>query len=234
MRSRPTPDGGRTGLRLPGGRYNVRPMSHPQGLFITLEGIDGAGKSTQARALGAWLEGRGRDVVLTREPGGSAGAEEIRRLLVEGAPDRWSGETETLLFTAARRDHLERVIAPALEAGKVVISDRFADSTRVYQGAARGELRGFVDALHALAIRREPDLTLILDMDPDAALARGLARQSGEDRFEEEGAVFQHRLRAGFLALAEAEPERCRLVDAGRSPEAITADLTAIVAERLA
>ncbi len=208
-------------------------MTQPHGLFITLEGIDGAGKSTQARALGAWLESEGREVVLTREPGGSAGAEEIRRLLVEGAPDRWSGETETLLFTAARRDHLERVIAPALAAGKVVISDRFADSTRVYQGAARGELRAFVDALHDLAIGREPDLTLILDMDPEVALARGLARRSGEDRFEEEGLAFQQKLRAGFLALAETEPARCRLIDARRDAEAIGADVIAAVRERL-
>ncbi|MGR3794191.1 dTMP kinase [Vannielia sp. SX4] len=208
-------------------------MTQPHGFFITLEGIDGAGKSTQARALGAWAESEGREVVLTREPGGSAGAEEIRRLLVEGAPDRWSGETETLLFTAARRDHLERVITPALAAGKVVISDRFADSTRVYQGAARGELRGFVDALHSLAIGREPDLTLILDMDPEVALARGLARASGEDRFEEEGLAFQQKLRAGFLALAEANPARCRLIDAGRPAEAITADVITAVREHM-
>ncbi|MBY6047893.1 dTMP kinase [Vannielia litorea] len=208
-------------------------MTQPHGFFITLEGIDGAGKSTQARALGAWAESEGREVVLTREPGGSAGAEEIRRLLVEGAPDRWSGETETLLFTAARRDHLERVITPALAAGKVVISDRFADSTRVYQGAARGELREFVDALHALAIGREPDLTLILDMDPEVALARGLARASGEDRFEEEGLAFQQKLRAGFLALAEANPARCRLIDAGRPAEAITADVITAVREHM-
>ncbi len=208
-------------------------MTQPHGFFITLEGIDGAGKSTQARALGAWAESEGRKVVLTREPGGSAGAEEIRRLLVEGAPDRWSGETETLLFTAARRDHLERVITPALAAGKVVISDRFADSTRVYQGAARGELREFVDALHTLAIGREPDLTLILDMDPEVALARGLARASGEDRFEEEGLAFQQKLRAGFLALAEANPARCRLIDAGRPAEAITADVITAVREHM-
>jgi len=204
------------------------------GFFITLEGIDGAGKSTQARDLATWFEGEGREVVLTREPGGSAGAEEIRRLLVEGAPDRWSGETETLLFTAARRDHLERVITPALAAGKVVISDRFADSTRVYQGAARGELRALVDTLHKLAIQREPDLTLILDMDPDVALSRGLARASGEDRFEEEGAAFQHRLRAGFKALAAEYPSRCRLVDASRPPAEITPDLIAATQERLA
>ena len=142
-------------------------------MFISLEGIDGSGKSTQARLLAEALQGMGRAVVLTREPGGAPGAEEIRRLLVEGDPDRWSAETEILLFTAARRDHLERTIRPALAAGKIVVTDRFADSTRVYQGATRGDLRGLVDGIHDLAIGVEPDLTLILDMDPKAALSRG-------------------------------------------------------------
>ena len=135
-----------------------------QGRFITFEGIDGSGKSTQARLLSAFLKAKGIDVVLTREPGGSPGAEEIRRLLVEGAPDRWSAETEILLFTAARRDHLEKTIGPALERGATVISDRYADSTRVYQGAARGELRALVDTLHDAVIVREPDLTFVIDM----------------------------------------------------------------------
>jgi dTMP kinase len=141
----------------------------------------------------------GRDPVLTREPGGAPGAEDIRRLLVEGDPARWSPETEILLFTAARRDHLERTIRPALAAGQDVITDRFADSTRVYQGATRGDLRGLVDTIHDAAIGVEPDLTLILDMDPAIALDRGLARSSGEDRFEEFGLPFQEKLRAGFL-----------------------------------
>ena len=127
------------------------------GLFISFEGIDGSGKSTQARLLAEAVERSGRAVVLTREPGGSPGAEEIRKLVLEGDPDRWSAETEILLFTAARRDHLERTIEPALAAGKVVICDRFADSTRVYQGVSRGDLRGMVDRLHALMIGREPD-----------------------------------------------------------------------------
>ena len=147
--------------------------------FLTFEGIDGSGKSTQARLLAEALGAAGRDVVLTREPGGSPGAEEIRRLLVEGDPDRWSPETEILLFTAARRDHLEKTIRPALDRGAVVICDRFADSTRVYQGAARGDLRAVVDQLHALMIATEPDLTFILDVDPAAALSRGLARALG-------------------------------------------------------
>jgi dTMP kinase len=203
------------------------------GLFISLEGIDGAGKSTQSRLLAAHLRGLGRDVIETREPGGAAGAEDIRKLLVEGDPDRWSPETEILLFSAARRDHLERTIAPALARGAVVICDRFADSTRVYQGAARGDLRDLVDDIHARVIGVEPDLTLILDMDPAVALARGLARQSGEDRFEDMGLPFQERLRSGFQALARDFPDRCAMVDANQAPEAIAQDIARIVEARL-
>src|SRR6056297_1594446 len=143
-----------------------------RGQFITFEGIDGSGKSTQARHLAETLRARGEDVVLTREPGGSPGAEDIRRLLVEGDPDRWSPETEILLFSAARRDHLETTILPALDQGRDVITDRFADSTRVYQGATRGDLRALVDDIHARVIGIEPHLTLILDMDPQVALSR--------------------------------------------------------------
>ncbi|QMU59871.1 MAG: dTMP kinase [Boseongicola sp.] len=201
-----------------------------QGQFITFEGIDGSGKSTQARLLHDHLTSLGRDVVLTREPGGSTGAEEIRRLLVEGDPDRWSAETEILLFTAARRDHLEKTILPALNRGAIVISDRFADSTRVYQGAARGTLRTLVDRLHDAVIAKEPDLTFIIDMDPDAALARGLARNSGEDRFEDMGAAFQHKLHDGFLELAKANPTRCHLIDGNRTPEAVAVNVQSIVA----
>lgn len=209
-------------------------MASARGRFISLEGIDGSGKSTQARRLADTLRARGRDPVLTREPGGAPGAEAIRRLLVEGDPDRWSPETEILLFTAARRDHLERTIRPALAAGRDVITDRFADSTRVYQGATRGDLRGLVDDIHARVIGIEPDLTLILDMDPEVALTRGLARQSGEDRFEDFGLSFQHHLRDGFRALARQAPDRCVLIDAGRDADAIAADIEAAVADRLA
>lgn len=198
------------------------------GRFITFEGIDGAGKSTQARRLAEALRARGATVRLTREPGGSPGAEEIRRLLVEGPAERWSGETEVLLFTAARRDHLEKTIRPALAAGEVVICDRFADSTRVYQGAARGALRALVDRLHADLIGLEPDLTFILDMNAARALERGLARGSGEDRFEDLGAGFQDRLRAGFRALAAEFPDRCRLIDAGRDTDAVAGEIAAI------
>ncbi|RLJ60137.1 thymidylate kinase [Litoreibacter meonggei] len=199
------------------------------GIFLTFEGIDGSGKSTQSRLLAGHLEAAGFEVVLTREPGGSPGAEDIRRLLVEGEPGRWSAETEILLFTAARRDHLERLITPALEAGKIVICDRFADSTRVYQGATRGDLRATVDALHVQMIGREPDLTLIIDMDPDIALERGLARGSGEDRFEEFGAQFQHKLRAGFLGLLEDFPDRTCLIDGTQGAQDVGREIASLV-----
>ena len=201
----------------------------PHGLFISFEGIDGSGKSTQTKLLKERLP----NAVLTREPGGSAGAEEIRALLLTGDPDRWSAETEILLFTAARRDHLEKTIRPALAAGKTVICDRFADSTRVYQGATRGALRGAVDTLHDVMIGREPDLTFIIDMDPTVALSRGLARGSGEDRFEDMGLAFQETLRHGFLALAKANPARCVLIDGDRYPVAVAAEIAVHVADRM-
>lgn len=200
-----------------------------RGRFITFEGIDGSGKTTQLRALARTLRADGARVIETREPGGAPGAECIRRLLVEGDPGRWSPETEILLFTAARRDHLERVIAPALTAGGTVICDRFVDSTRVYQGAARADLRAMVDALHASAIGIEPDLTLILDLDPNLARARGLARGGAEDRFERFGPAFQARLRAGFLDLAAEFPCRCRVVHAEGDPAEVAARIAALV-----
>lgn len=196
-------------------------------MFISLEGIDGSGKSTQAGLLADALTRAGREAVLTREPGGSAGAEEIRRLLVEGGGERWSPETELLLFNAARRDHLERKIRPALARGAVVVCDRFADSSRVYQGVARADLRALVDRLHALAIGVEPDLTLIVDLDPAEALARSAARQGGEDRFESLGLAFQHRLRDGFRALADEFPARVRLVDGSGAAGDVAARIAA-------
>ncbi|RJK98662.1 dTMP kinase [Paracoccus aestuarii] len=190
-------------------------------MLISLEGIDGCGKSTQARLLADHLRAQGRDVVLTREPGGSPGAEEIRRLLVEGAGERWSPETECLLFTAARRDHLERTIRPALKAGRVVVTDRFADSTRIYQGAARGDLRAMVDRLHDLMIGVEPDRTFVIDIEPRTGLARGTARGGSEDRFESLGLAFQERLALGFRALAAEYPGRVRLIDGSGDPDQV-------------
>ncbi len=198
------------------------------GRLITFEGMDGCGKSTQAGLLAKSLSSKGHDVVLTREPGGSPGAEEIRQLLVEGSPERWSAETEILLFTAARRDHLERTIRPALERGATVISDRFADSTRVYQGASRPELRALVDQLHDAMIGKDPDLTFIIDMDPAEALKRGLDRNSGEHRFEEMGQGFQDRVRTGFRTLASDNPDRCHLIDGHRDIDAIAHDISRI------
>ena len=203
------------------------------GFFLTFEGADGSGKSTQARRLFEVLSAEGRDVVLTREPGGSEGAEEIRRLLVEGDPGRWSAETEILLFFAARRDHLERTILPALKRGAVVISDRFSDSSRVYQGATRGDLRAKVDALHQLMIGKEPDLTLVLDINADLGLKRGLARNSGEDRFEAFGADFQQKLRAGFCALLADFPARCIGIDGKGSVDEVAARVRAALNGRL-
>ncbi|PTW48353.1 dTMP kinase [Rhodovulum kholense] len=202
--------------------------------FITFEGIDGSGKSTQARALAERLRAGGHEVVLTREPGGSPGAEEIRRLVLEGDPDRWSAETELLLFTAARRDHLERTIGPALDRGAVVICDRFADSTRVYQGITRGDLRATVDRLHDLMIGREPDLTVILDMAPATGLARAKGRNGSEERFEDFGEALQARSRQGFLDLAAEFPGRCRVVDADRAPDEVARDIARLAEAALA
>lgn len=204
------------------------------GFFITFEGIDGSGKSTQCKRLAAHLRAQGHDVIETREPGGSEGAEEIRALVLQGDPDRWSAETELLLFTAARRDHLERLIAPALAAGKIVVCDRFADSTRMYQGLSRGDLRGKVDALHDLMIGRDPDLTLLIDMDPATGLARALSRQTVDERFEAFGADLQTAMRKGFLALAEEFSDRFRVIDGARDMDTVAQDVAHIVEAALA
>jgi len=202
------------------------------GIFLSFEGIDGSGKSTQARRLAEALRGLGHTVTLTREPGGSPGAEEIRRLVLEGDPDRWSAETEILLFTAARRDHLEKTIRPALARGEIVITDRFADSTRIYQGITRGDLVATVDRLHDLMIGTEPDLTILVDIDPAVGLSRARARAGTELRFEDMGLATQTRMRAGFLDLAARHP-RFRLIDGAREADAVAADILATVLPHL-
>lgn len=203
------------------------------GCFISFEGIDGSGKSTQARLLAEALRASGQKVTLTREPGGSAGAEEIRALVLQGETDRWSAETEILLFTAARRDHLEKTIRPALMGGEVVISDRFADSTRIFQGITRGDLTETVDRLHDLMIGTEPDLTLLFDLDPEVGLARANARAGIEMRFEDMGLAFQTHARAGFLALANRFPDRFRIINAARPMDDVATDVLAIVKTHL-
>ena len=202
------------------------------GVFVSFEGIDGSGKSTQARRLADSLAERGIPVLLTREPGGSPGAEQIRRLVLEGDPDRWSAETEILLFTAARRDHLEKTILPALARGDVVITDRFADSTRIFQGITRGDLARTVDALHDLMIGIEPDLSLLIDIDPAMGLARATARKGAEMRFEEMGLAFQTRARQGFLDLA-AHHARFWIIDGARAADDVAADVLRAVLAHL-
>lgn len=205
------------------------------GRFITFEGGEGAGKSTQARRLAERLRAEtGREVALTREPGGSPGAEALRDLLVRGAADRWSPVSETLILYAAREDHLERVIRPALARGAVVISDRFADSTRAYQGAAGGADPALIRALETAVVGAcTPDLTLVFDLPVDAGLARAQARGDGETRFERKGLDFHARLRSGFLAIAAAEPARCVVVDASAPVEAVAEAVWTAVRTRL-
>ena len=204
------------------------------GAFLSFEGIDGSGKSTQSRMLADALRGLGHTVVLTREPGGSAGAEDIRRLVLEGAVDRWSPETELLLFTAARRDHLEKTIRPALARGCVVICDRFADSTRIYQGITRGDLRATVDRLHDLMIGVDPDLTVLIDIDPGLGLSRAVARAGTEQRFEGMGLDIQARARGGFLTLAAAHPTRFAVVPGARDQNDVARDVLAVAVAYLA
>ena len=204
------------------------------GAFLSFEGIDGSGKSTQSRMLADALRRLGHSVVLTREPGGSAGAEDIRRLVLEGAADRWSTETELLLFTAARRDHLEKTIQPALARGDVVICDRFADSTRIYQGLTRGDLRATVDQLHDLMISIDPDLTFLIDIDPGLGLSRAVARAGSELRFEGMGLTLQQRARDGFLALAAADPARFAVVSGARIPDEVARDVLRLARAYLA
>ncbi|MQP65331.1 dTMP kinase [Niveispirillum sp. SYP-B3756] len=205
-----------------------------RGRFITLEGGEGAGKSTQIRLLAEALRADGRQVVITREPGGSPGAEAIRNLLVNGDVGRWLPVSEALLLSAARYDHVQRTILPALAQGQWVLCDRFADSTSAYQGDGHGLDKALLAQLRAIAVgSTQPDLTLILDIDPAIGLARAAARNGGEDRYEQMKLDFHHRLRAGYLAIAAAEPERCAIIDAAQGIDAIQAAIRQTVRDRL-
>jgi dTMP kinase len=206
-----------------------------QGRFITFEGGEGAGKSTQLKRLVARLQAGGREVVATREPGGSPGAEAIRELVLKGNADRWSPVTETLLMYAARRDHVERVIRPALARGAWVVCDRFADSTRAYQGAAGGTDPALIAALETYILEgTRPDLTLIFDLPVQVGLERAHQRAGTEMRFESKGQAFHERLREGFLAIAKAEPGRCTVIDATGDLDTVEGRVWAAVDGRLA
>ena len=191
--------------------------------FITLEGGEGAGKSTHARHLSQALAERGIANIVTREPGGSEGAEQIRKLLVEGEPRRWEPLVETLLLFAARADHIGNTIRPALAAGQWVICDRFTDSTFAYQGAGRGVDESSIRGMEKLIVRDfRPDLTIILDVPVEQAMARISSRAHAEDRFEKFDGAFHERLRAYFRELAKREPQRCVLIDSGAAPEIVS------------
>jgi dTMP kinase len=203
------------------------------GRFITLEGGEGTGKSTQVKRLKASLEAKGLKVLATREPGGSPGAEEIRKLLVEGEPGRWNPITETLLAYAARADHVARIIGPALAAGTWVISDRFNDSTFAYQGVGRGVERETIRRIDSAVLDDfQPDLTLVLDLDVKTGLERANARPGAENRFEKFGPEFHERLRQSFLDIAKRAPERCRLIDASGGVDDVAGAIFVAVARR--
>lgn len=205
-----------------------------RGRFITLEGGEGAGKSTQIALLKDALQAQGISVVVTREPGGSEGGEEIRNLLVNGATHRWEPLTEALLNYAARHEHLQKVILPALEQGQWVLCDRFADSTMAYQGYGHGMDREIIRRLHRLVVDDvSPDLTLIFDMPVELGLERAGSRGEGEDRYERMGFDFHQRLRDGFLEIARKDPGRCILIDATGDIGAVAMAVAAEVADRL-
>lgn len=205
-----------------------------QGRFITLEGGEGAGKSTQIGRLKAWLERRGYEVAATREPGGAPGAEMIRELLVKGPVERWDGTTEALLHFAARREHLRSTVWPALKKGAWVVSDRFADSTMAYQGYGHGADRAMLGELYDIAVGDfRPDLTLILDLPVEVGLARAAARRGAETRYESLPVEFHERVRAGFRDIAAADPERCVVIDATRGIDAIASAIGDAVSKKL-
>ena len=205
-----------------------------KGKFITLEGGEGAGKSTQVKRLVAMLTAAGKDCLATREPGGAPAAEEIRRLLVEGAVDRWQPMSEVLLHNAARIEHLTATVQPALDAGKIVVSDRFSDSTLAYQGFGHGLDTAAITNLHWLLYKDfKPDLTLALDLPLEESMKRARACNNGEDRYERMGKNFHERLRCGFLEIAEAEPARCVLIDATGDEESVHERIMVALRERL-
>ena len=205
-----------------------------RGRFITLEGGEGAGKSTQAARLVDALRGAGIDSLATREPGGAPGAEEVRRLLVQGDVARWEPMTEALLHYAARIEHLHETVFPALEAGTWVVSDRYADSTTAYQGYGHGLDLDQIARLHHMAVGDfAPDLTVILAMDVEDGLNRATAGPGGEDRYERMDRDFHRRLRDGFLEIARQDPERCAVVDAAADVDTVAAQIRDVVGERL-
>lgn len=205
-----------------------------RGRFITLEGGEGAGKSTQSQLIARFLTDQGKPVLQTREPGGSPGAEEIRRLLVSGAPDRWDGLTESLLFFAARRDHVQRTIMPALAAGQWVVCDRFADSTRAYQVAGHGVEAVVIDHLYQISIGDfGPDLTILLDLPVRQGLERARGRGPVEDRFERMDQSFHERLRRAFLDLAKSHADRFVVVDASMAVDMVFLKIREALVERL-
>lgn len=208
-------------------------MRRKTGKFITFEGGEGAGKSTQVKTLAASLKAQGIPCVVTREPGGSQGAEDIRALLVEGKPGRWDALSEALLLYAARHDHVEKTIKPALAEGSWVLSDRFSDSSYAYQGAGGGLPRETVRRIEAIAIGDfKPDLTLILDLPVEVGLARAASRKDKEDRFEQFGTAFHEKMREGFLAIAKRARERCVIVDAAEDTQAVSQSVWQAVAEK--
>ena len=207
-------------------------MTKP-GRFITFEGGEGAGKSTQVKALAAKLGSRGIDVAVTREPGGSPGAEDIRKLLVEGEPGRWDVLSETLMIFAARADHVAKTIKPALARGAMVLCDRFTDSTYAYQGAGRGMPRETIRRIESIALPDlKPDLTFMLDLPAEEGLKRASSRRHGETRFEQFDVAFHERLREAFRDIARQNTARCVAIDAMQSVDAVEAEIWRVVEAR--
>lgn len=204
-----------------------------RGRFVTLEGGEGAGKSTLAGALAEALAGRGVSVIRTREPGGAPGADDIRSLLVRGESERWDTISEALLVMAARREHLQRTIRPALTQGRWVVCDRYGDSTFAYQVRGRGLPQAAFEALETLIEADRPDLTLVLDVDPSLGLGRSRGAAVGEERFEKMDASFHARVRAAFLERAAADPRRCVVLDAAQAPERVLAAALDAIEQRL-